>query len=295
MVMGKIDWSIWLGLGRVSNLPTVWTNTIAGVVLAGGAISDPRLLLLLLAMSACYIAGMFLNDVFDSEIDALERPERPIPSGLIDAATVSKAAWALFGLAVVLLLIIGFLFNNGTGWWPLLFGIFLIAAIVFYNVHHKDNPASPIVMGTCRMLVYLSCAYAITSKPSLSVFICAVLAVAYLIGLTYVAKQENLTEIKNLWPLACLGLPIIYGLTQISHQNYTWIYLLILVTWVVFTCSNLWRKPVGYIPRTVVGLIAGIALLDALFVAAAGEPVIAMFCVAAFALTLFLQRWVSGT
>jgi len=293
--MGKIDWSIWLGLGRVSNLPTVWTNTIAGVVLAGGAINDLRVPLLLLAMSACYIAGMFLNDVFDREIDALERPERPIPSGLIETATVSTVAWGLFLFATILLLIVGFLFDSGSGWWPVVFGLLLVAAIVFYNVHHKDNPASPIVMGTCRMLVYLTSAFAITREPPLAVFVCAVLAVAYLIGLTYVAKQENLTEVRNLWPLACLGLPVAYGLSQVFDQNYTWVFLILLVAWIVITLSNLWRKPVGYIPKTVVGLIAGIALLDALFVATAGAPAIAVLCVIGFACTLLLQRWVSGT
>ena len=27
-------WRIWLRLGRVSNLPTVWTNALAGMILA---------------------------------------------------------------------------------------------------------------------------------------------------------------------------------------------------------------------------------------------------------------------
>ncbi len=293
--MTNVDWSVWLGLGRVSNLPTVWTNTIAGVVLAGGSISDPRFALLLVSMSLCYVAGMFLNDVFDRQIDAVERPERPIPSGKIEASTVSKAAIALFVIAFVLWVIIGFAFSDGTGWWPVILGLFLIATITFYNVHHKDNPASPVVMGTCRMLVYLTCAFGVTREPPLAVFICAVLAVAYLIGLTYVAKQENLTEVKNLWPLACLGLPVLYGLLISFEVKFALVYVLILLAWILLTCSNLWRKPQGYIPRTVVGLIAGIGLLDALFVASAGAPVVAIACVAAFALTLFLQRWVSGT
>lgn len=293
--MANIDWSVWLGLGRVSNLPTVWTNTLVGVALAGGSIADPRFTLLILAMSACYIAGMFLNDVFDREIDAVERPERPIPSGAVSSSSVSIAAIALFAAALVLLFIIGFAFDNASRWWPVILGLLLIGAITFYNAHHKDNPASPVVMGTCRMLVYLTAAFSVSREPPLAVFICALLAVAYLIGLTYVAKQENLTEVKNLWPLACLGLPILYGFVLATKVDHSWIYLCIFVAWVVFTCSNLWRKPPGFIPKTVVGLIAGIALLDGLFVAGAGAPVLAIFCVVAFALTLLLQRWVSGT
>ena len=45
----------------------------------------------------------------------------------------------------------------------------------------------------------------------------------------------------------------------------------------------------------IVSLIAGIALVDALFLAAAGAVAPSVFAVVCFALTLALQRWVSGT
>jgi 4-hydroxybenzoate polyprenyltransferase len=45
-------------LGRISNLPTVWTNVLAAIVLAGGGVGDPRFVLLLVALSLAYIAGM---------------------------------------------------------------------------------------------------------------------------------------------------------------------------------------------------------------------------------------------
>ena len=69
-------WSVALALGRVSNLPTVWTNALAGVVLAGGAAGDARLPWIVLAVSLCYVAGMYLNDAFDRDFDARHRPER---------------------------------------------------------------------------------------------------------------------------------------------------------------------------------------------------------------------------
>ena len=62
-----MNWKVALELGRVSNLPTVWTNTIAGVALAGTSPADSRVPWLLLALSLCYVAGMFLNDAFDRE------------------------------------------------------------------------------------------------------------------------------------------------------------------------------------------------------------------------------------
>ena len=80
--------SIALRLGRVSNLPTVWTNVLAGVALAGASPWQWAVLPAALGLSLAYLGGMYLNDAFDSAIDARERPSRPIPSGAIDANTV---------------------------------------------------------------------------------------------------------------------------------------------------------------------------------------------------------------
>ena len=107
-----------LKLGRISNLPTVWTNALAGVVLAGGATGDARVPWVLLALSLCYVAGMFLNDAFDREFDSRHRPERPIPAGEVTAATVFGAGFAMLAIGVALLAWIGYGFSGGTGWRP---------------------------------------------------------------------------------------------------------------------------------------------------------------------------------
>ena len=67
-------------LGRVSNLPTVWSNCLAGWWLGGGG-NYANLLLLLLGATLLYAGGMFLNDAFDAEFDTQYRRARPIPSG----------------------------------------------------------------------------------------------------------------------------------------------------------------------------------------------------------------------
>src|SRR5919199_531467 len=48
-----------LRLGRVSNLPTVWTDVLAGTALAGGDPLSGRTALALAAMTLFYIGGMF--------------------------------------------------------------------------------------------------------------------------------------------------------------------------------------------------------------------------------------------
>ena len=71
-----------LVLGRTSNLPTVWTNVLAGWFLAGGS-WDWQIAWLALAVSALYLGGMTLNDAFDVKWDREHAQERPVPSGAI--------------------------------------------------------------------------------------------------------------------------------------------------------------------------------------------------------------------
>ena len=87
-----------LRLGRVSNLPTVWSNTLAGIALAGAWPPDGRLIPLLGAMTLAYTGGMFLNDAFDVHFDRQHRKERPIPSGAISVTAVWQ--WGFGWLAV---------------------------------------------------------------------------------------------------------------------------------------------------------------------------------------------------
>ena len=205
-----MNWKVALELGRVSNLPTVWTNTIAGVALAGASPADARVPWLLLALSLCYVAGMFLNDAFDREFDARHRSERPIPSGRASAAAVFGAGFGMLAAGVLLLAWTGFGMAGGTGGRPLLAGLALGAAIVFYDLHHKQNAWSPVIMGLCRMLVYVAAACAVVADPPGRVFGVGLLLLSYLVGLTYIARQEHLGRIASLWPLLFLVLPLLW-------------------------------------------------------------------------------------
>lgn len=73
-----------LKLGRVSNLPTVVTNALAGFVLASGGMPGAVILPVMLAAALAYTGGMFLNDAFDAEFDRVHQPFRPIPAGQAD-------------------------------------------------------------------------------------------------------------------------------------------------------------------------------------------------------------------
>lgn len=284
-----------LALGRVSNLPTVWSNTLAGVVLAGVSPLQWNLLPLLLAMTLAYTGGMFLNDAFDRKTDARERPERPIPSGQIKAAEVFAAGFTLLAGAVFFTLLAALGGTSGSVLMAGLMAVLLCSAIVLYNVWHKDNPYSPFVMGLCRLFVYLCAAFTMTKNPSVMVYIGAIVLLAYLIGLTYVAKQENLGEVKNMWPVAFIAAPLCYGIFTAISDPQVWLPLALFTPWACYCLYLVTRKKAGNIPTAVVSMIAGISLVDAIFIASTSSLTIMVFALGAFALTLFLQRYISGT
>lgn len=284
-----------LKLGRVSNLPTVWTNGLTGLVLGGGALLDPRTLPILLALSLFYIGGMYLNDAFDADIDREERPDRPIPSGLIDQRTVMNGGIVMFVVGLCLLLWVGFVAEEGTGGWPSVSGLVLITAIVVYDWHHKGNPFGPYVMGVCRMMVYVTAGLCFLVPPPAWLLLAALLLFSYLIGLTAIARQENLREIDGMWPLLLFAPPLIYGALSIGSNVTSALAFILLLVVIGIAIWMLRRRLPGDIGVAVSVLIAGICLLDAIFLASAGEVVLAWWAIAGFALTLMLQRFIPGT
>ncbi len=290
-----MSWSVYLRLGRVSNLPTVWTNVLAGVALTGVWVAPAPLAFLALALSLFYIGGMYLNDAFDREIDARERPERPIPSGRVQATTVFATGYGLLaaGLAA---LAVEIAWTRQGGYSPTIAaGICLAGVIIFYDARHKANPWSPLLMGLCRVLVYVTAAFAVAGHLGAAVAIGAVVLLSYLIGLTYAAKQESLAEVRNLWPLLFLAAPFVYGIPALTGGGAGAALYLGFLAWVGYAVWLLVRPGRANFPRAVASFIAGISLLDGLLMARAGRPDAAAWGVAGFGLTLLLQRYVRGT
>jgi 4-hydroxybenzoate polyprenyltransferase len=128
-----------------------------------------------------------------------------------------------------------------------------------------------------------------------SLFVAAIVLLCYLIGLTYTAKQEHLDRLGAVWPLSFLAVPVAYGIWLAIRQPQALVPLLLFVGWTLYALWLLRRRAKGDVPRAVVSLIAGIALLDSVILAGYGAPLLSGLAVAAFVLTLSLQRWVSGT
>lgn len=111
----------WMALLRASNTPTVLADCAVGIAMVAAIranLSYPGLVFdglfeVVCAMCALYFAGMVLNAIVDRDIDAIERPTRPVASGRIRL----PAAWTAF----IALLTIGLSFGIGmtTGFVPL--------------------------------------------------------------------------------------------------------------------------------------------------------------------------------
>ncbi|HEY7385728.1 MAG TPA: UbiA family prenyltransferase [Beijerinckiaceae bacterium] len=277
-----------LRLGRVSNLPTVWTNVLAATVLAGGNAWSARTGVVIVAMSLFYTGGMYLNDAFDRDIDARERPSRPIPSGEISASAVLTTGFGMLAAGVALMGLFGLV--------AALAGLALAGAIVVYDLHHKANPYSPVVMGLCRALVYVGSALVAAGTVSAAVLIGAGALLAHVVGLTYAAKQESLDRIERLWPLAALALPLLAAFPALAAGVAgvtAWLSLAAADAIAVATLAR--RTRPGAVPQAVAGLIAAIALVDAALAATVAAWPVVIACWAGYGLTRLAHKTIPGT
>lgn len=280
-------WRTLLILGRVSNLPTVWSNCLAGWWL-GGAGQWSQLVTLSLSVTLLYIGGMFLNDAFDANFDRQNRRTRPIPSGAIS----EKETWE-WGFCFLVMGAAGLVWHGTT---TALLTAALAGCILLYNLVHKFAEAAPVLMGLCRLLVYLIAASSARLGVSGYVVWCGLALAFYVMGLSWLARRESWRGPAPYWPAVFLVAPLLLaGLSDDGSTRPTGnILSLVLVIWILWALrSAFWREEpkVGY---AVARLLAGIALLDLLAVGDLTQPWIGLF-VLWFVLALLWQRYIPAT
>lgn len=180
-----------LELIRPANVVTAFADILAGFFIAGGVIlySDGNLNIqpdglfwLLLSTFGLYGGGITFNDVFDAELDAIERPERAIPSGRI-----TRSGASLFGSVLLILGIsFAFLVNITAG----LISIGITACALIYNVKAKHSDFfGPLCMGSCRGgNLLLGCS--IIPSVLVQVWFLALIPVVYIGSITLVSQGE---------------------------------------------------------------------------------------------------------
>ena len=208
---------------------------LAGTVIAGGVVGDWRYWVVLLAMSAFYIGGMYLNDYFDRDVDVCDGRGRPIGKGQISAAAVSVVGSGLLALGLILMMPMGVAASIA--------GVLLASVILLYDAFHHRNPLAPAVMGLCRTLVYCGSAAAAVGSASLQVGIAGIFLLAYIAEITYAARQESLDRVANLWPLALLIAPILVGAPLLAQGFVPALVLAALIVCVAYCCYLLAFRP----------------------------------------------------
>lgn len=194
-----------LATGRVANLPTVWSNVLVGFWIAsafihqysgteeGPLIRYALLLIILFVSSLIYVAGCMLGDAQDTEFDRVNRPNRPIPRGILSRGTVKLTAFSFFTLAIfglfastLLAAIIAIYAENGTALkdiirlfsnkstlnaiqlHEMIIGSLLSICVITYAYNHKKNKkAGLLMMASCRFLLVML-AIAVTQKTFFS-------------------------------------------------------------------------------------------------------------------------------
>jgi hypothetical protein len=274
-------------LGRVSNLPTVWSNCLAGWILAGTGPVE-RLGWVGAGATFLYVGGMYLNDAFDATFDRQHRPERPIPSGAISTRAVWQ--WGIFwlcaGLACVWHL----------GKTPAMLALLLSATIFVYDAVHKIFAVSPVLMAGCRFLLVLLAA-SIGSDGVTGLAVWSALAVAaYVIGLSFIAQRESTHMALRAWPLLFLIMPIVLAVivNTGSFQRASLVLMVVLLIWMVRSLRFAFWAAQRNIGRAVSSLLAGMVLVDALAVVP-GAPWAAAVFGSLFVLAVLFQQFVPAT
>ncbi|MGJ8652505.1 MAG: UbiA family prenyltransferase [Opitutaceae bacterium] len=273
-----------LELARASNLPTVWSNIIAALLIAGQA--NLTAIPLCIAGSLFYIAGMYLNDFFDADYDQQHRPERPIPSKRITRRSLLFFAIGYFIVGLIITTVI----NPSS----LLFALPLVGCILWYDIDHKDNPYSPLTMAGCRALLFIWAGSTISIEFNLSVYIGAIVLFAYIAGLSYLPRNLRIRRLLTI-SIAALSLPIWLSITSLNTPL-IWIALLIFICWTGRSLVGIFReKP--KVDFTISGLLAGIIWVDLLAIFSLTQPSIWVFASYAllFIIALITQRKISAT
>lgn len=249
-----------LVLGRVANLPTVWSNCLAAWWLGGGG-NYWKLPFLLLGVSVFYTGGTFLNDAFDAEADRRRRPERPIPAGKISRTLVWQLGFGQLVLGIFLLLVCGQMAAGAA--------LFLALCLLLYNFSHQFFTAAPGLLGACRFWVYVIAGATGAGGLNGWPIFCGLALAFYVAGSGHIALPKKKRGEIPAWPLLLLAAPVMLALTMNtgSFRLRAVGISLVLLLWTAHSVRQIFLG--GEIPaaHTAANLLAGIVFADWLAIA----------------------------
>lgn len=196
----------WLSILRISNAPTVVSQVFAGAAVGwyalphGTALPLGALVLVLVGVLLSYLAGMILNDVCDARIDAAERPDRPIPSGRISLFIARFVGGSMLLIGISMLAVA----SPATLPWAIALG----ACILAYDMLHTLSAGSFLLMASCRGLVPVIAALAVSDTADWSVLTWTAGAAFAFIAAVSIAARNEMTGFGLMARVAAWSLPV---------------------------------------------------------------------------------------
>jgi 4-hydroxybenzoate polyprenyltransferase len=268
-----------LRLTRPANIVTAVSDILAGAAIAGFAVvgeqpsSSQYLYWLVLSTVGLYGGGVVFNDVFDAALDRVERPERPIPSGLISGreAALLGSILLLAGIAAA------FMFSPLSGTIAVAIAV---AALVYdkWGKHHSF--LGPINMGLCRGLDLLLGMSLVPEVITQFGFL-AIAPILYIAAITMISRGEVHGGKSNTM-LAAAGL---YGVVILAivawsianHAYYALIFLVLLIILIFPPLVRAFRAPIGpNIGKAVKAGVLALIIMNAAWAAATGAILLAV-------------------
>lgn len=158
---------------------TVPGDTLAGAAAAGFPFG-PATPALAAASVCLYWAGMALNDYADRDVDAVERPDRPVPSGRISPGFALGVAVGLTAVGVGIAAAAG-------GRRAAAVAVPLAGTVWAYDLGLKATPLGPVAMGVARCLDVLLGAGAGRTRAAAPA---AVAVGAHTVAVTMLSRRE---------------------------------------------------------------------------------------------------------
>lgn len=170
-----------LELIRLPGMFTAHADILAAFLITGAGFERTGTLIFILLASSClFSAGMALNDYFDYETDARERPQRPIPSG-----RVSRSRALALG---IVLLCSGICFAFFAGTRPFCISLVLGSVILLYDGLLKSLFfIGPLTMASCRYLNFLM---GLSILPFKGWALIPLITGSYIFGVTVLSQKE---------------------------------------------------------------------------------------------------------
>lgn len=269
----------YIQLTRPANVITAISDILAGVAIAGFSFSLAEVNYwhvgyLCLSTVGLYAGGIVFNDIFDLELDRVERPERVIPSG-----KVNKSNAVIFGSLLLLLGVIAAWFNS-----PLSVGVATLVAVcaLVYDKFGKHHSfLGPINMGLCRggnLILGMS----IIEGSIEQWWFIGILPVCYIAAITMISRGEVHGGNKNtLYFAAFLYIVVSVAQLYVSYQLNNFVFAAAFVALHIYLIFKplltAIANPIGpNIGKAVKAGVLSLIVMNAAWVSVSGNIVLAL-------------------